>query len=106
MVESDDEAFEYVRNCESGSESGRSVQSLIKLDRSLLIDLSLLRIGSMISSGTLSVVHEGLWVTFFFLYACFPGSLIHLSALFDDNVLLFLSFRCFRFVFLCCLNRK
>lgn len=64
MVESDDEVFEFSRKRESGSESDCVVQSVIKLDRSLLIDLSSLRIGSMISEGRLSVVHEGLWVTF------------------------------------------
>lgn len=63
-MESDDEVFEFSRNRESGSESDCVVQSVIKLDRSLLIDLSSLRIGSMISEGSLSVVHEGLWVTF------------------------------------------
>nr|CAN83950.1 hypothetical protein VITISV_043906 [Vitis vinifera] len=51
MVESDDEVFEFSRNRESGSESDCVVQSVIKLDRSLLIDLSSLRIGSMISEG-------------------------------------------------------
>lgn len=92
MVESDDEAFEHLRNCECGLDSGCSVQSVIKLDRSLLIDLSRLQIGSMISSGTLSVVHEGLWVAFF-LKTCFLDYLLTVLVLFEDNVLSFLGFR-------------
>lgn len=76
MVESDDAVSKYSLNRESGSVSDCVAQSVIKLDRRLLIDLRRLKIGSMISEGRLSVVHEGLWVTF-------PLKLVFQSLFFD-----------------------